>query len=503
MTGIDARDEGIQGISYVAKAVKSTMGPFGSNFVLEKGNKSTNDGYTIGVALVPTIKNEFQRRAATIAGEMVADVNQKVGDATSASWSLLDELIKESLRYLPNKDSIKAKKTPSEIRLMINKSLENVTEKLTEMVTPVTSKEELIKSALVYVEDEKIAEILGLTQWELGPEGRIIAEEVNETSCSIEKVSGIRLDNGFGAYHLVTNPEKMSMELDEVPVIMTNYSIGIEELNTLTEQVFKNLINQKRFGIVVIARAFTSDAIKKCQQSSEAGFGIFPVNAPYINQNEIMHDMESILGGRYIDKEQSSLNDIYISDVGFAKRIVARQMDAVVTGEDDEKSKERIQKRVEELEKKYTGEGSDFHKNMIRDRIAQLTSGFAILKVGALSVFDRKRLKDKCDDAVHSVRLALKGGTVPGAGIAFKEISESLPEGDILKRPIRVIYDSIVSSAPEDWVIQDWVRDPFITLKTALTHVCDFVGVYASTGGIITEENPKKKCNHEEDQENE
>lgn len=492
LTGIEARDEGIKGIAYVANAVKSTMGPFGFNFLLEKGGKSTNDGFMIGNELAPTIKNEFQRRAALSAGEVASKTNDMAGDATSASWALTIDLIKESIRHLPTKDSIKAKKTSSEIGLMIEQSKNNVVEKMIAMSLPITSKEELIKSALVSVEDEKIAELLGSTQWDLGPDGIIIAEEVNERSSSIERVSGMRLDNGFGAYHLITNLEKQSMELNDVHVLMTNYSIGVEELAVLTEQIFKTLIAQKQYGIVVIGRAFTSDAIKKCQESSQAGFGIFPVNAPYVNQSEIMHDMESVLSGRYIDKEEASLNDIYISDIGFAKKFIARQMDATVTGADDEKSKVRIEKRVSDLKKKIEGEPSDFYKKMLEARIAQLSSGFAILKVGSLSLTDRKRLKDKCDDAVSSVRLALKGGTIPGGGLAFKDISDTLEEGDILKRPIRVIYDSIMASAPDGWIIEEWVRDPLLTLKIALENACAYVSTYVRTGGIITEENPKR-----------
>ena len=494
LTNLESRNKAIKGMSYVANIVKSSIGPFGQNLLSEKGNTISNDGAFIAEQLTPTIENEFEKRGATVVQSNVAKINEKVGDGSSTAWALHDDIIREIIRYLPNEKSIKAKKTYSEVAKMLEKSKNEVIKQLEEMSKPIESKEELIKSALVSVEDESIAELLGTMQWELGPNGRIIAEEVNDTKSSIEKVSGIRLDNGFGSSHLITNPEKQSLEVDNMPILLTNYTISIDELLILKKNIFDQLIAQKKVGIILVARAFTSEVIKKCQESAQAGFVIFPINAPYTYQTEIMHDIETVVGGRYIDQEEASLEDIYISDIGFAKRLEARQFDAVVTGIDDEKAKERITKRAEEIKKKIIGEQSTFMKQFNEERLSQLTNGFAILKVGSMSLTDRARLKDKCDDAVNAVRLALKGGTVKGAGLAFKEISDKMEEADILKRPLLGVYNQIISSAPEDFVIEEWVRDPMILLKTILEDTCAFCPTFASINAIVTEEN-KPKCN--------
>jgi chaperonin GroEL len=497
LTGLQARDAALRGAEYLSNTIKSTIGPHGSNALLEKGNKITNDGYTISAELVGTIENEFERRGATILHEASAKTNDTVGDATSTASVLAYEITKEATRYLASEKSLVAKKTPSEVLKMIEEGKNEVIDKLA--VTPMNSKEELIKSAQVSVEDEKIAELLGSTQWELGPEGIIIAEEVNETECSIERVRGLRLDNGFGTSHVVTNPERQSLELSDMHVLMTNYTIDIKELMDLKKSIFDLMVSGKKLGIVIIARAFTSEAIKACMESLKTGFAIFPVNAPYVYQSEIMHDMEAVLGGRYIDNEESRLEDIHINDIGFCKRFIARQFDAVVTGVDDEKALERSKRRVETIKAKLAGEQSDFQKKFLESRIAQLTNGFALLKVGSTSVVDRKRLKDKCDDAVHSVRLALKGGTVKGGGLAFKEIADTLDDSNILKRPIQAIYNQIISSAPADYVIPEWVRDPYLTLVSALTNACATASVLSNVGSIICEENPYKcNCNKHE-----
>lgn len=493
VTGIEARDRAFAGLRYVAEAVLSTVGPYGLNFMLEKGRRITNDGYAISAELVGTLPNEFERLAAEISHEASAKTNDMVGDATSTSWGLNFNIIKESIRYLPSSKTIKAKKTPSEIARLLIKSRDNVIKKLEEAKKPVLSKEELIKSALVSCEDEEMATLLGTMQWELGPNGRIIAEEVNDSKCSIEKVDGLVLDNGFTSSGLITNPENQSLELNNLPIFLTNHVMGDKEIISLKTAIFDPLITQKKAGIILMARAFTPDAIKLCTESLKAGFSIIPVNAPYTDQREVMRDIESVVGGRYIDNEEASLEDVYISDIGFARKIVAKQFNAVIAGAEDSSAKERIEKRVEFLKKKIAGSQSDFEKRMVSERVAQLEGGFAILKVGSTSVTNRKRLKDKADDAVYSVRLALKGGTVRGAGIEFKEISDSLPEDDILKRPILCVYNQIIASAPEDFKVETWVRDPFITLKTALENAVEFAIPFITVNGIVTSKDKKEK----------
>lgn len=491
--GIPARDSALKGVKYAAEIIKSTIGPWGQNVALEKQNRITNDGYTIANELVPSIKDEFERRGAVIANEACSKTNDQAGDGTSTSWALTLSILNEAIRFLPKEGGIKAKKTPSEIREAINKSRAEVVAELEKMAEPIKSKEDLVKAALVSTEDEELAKLIGETQWDLGPDGIIMAEEVNETSCSIEKVKGIRLDNGFAGSHMINNPEKNSLELNDMPIFLTNYTIGAPELEILKPLLFVPLINQKKPGIILVARAFTPDAIKICTETLKAGFMIAPVNAPYEHQKEVMKDIEAVVGGRYIDTEEARLEDVHINDVGFVKRFTASQYDGTVTGEDNQFSAGRILNRVDELKKKFIGEKSDFYKKKLEARIAQLSSGFAILKVGSYSLANRKRLKDKADDAVNSTRWALKYGVVPGAGQAFKTISDKMDSENILKRPLTCVYDQITTTAPEGWTIPEWVKDPVFVLKTALTNACDVAAQLATINGQVVTEN-KKEC---------
>lgn len=493
--GIEARDSAIRGAEYVANGVKSTLGPFGLNGMLEKGDQISNDGYKISSELCGTIEDEIERRGAVIAHQASAKTNDEVGDATTTAWVLWQAILKEVLRFLPNEKTLSSKKTPSEIKRIIADAKNEVIEKLAAMAKPVETKDELIKSALVSVEDEEVAAMLGGMQWDLGPDGIITPQEVNELATTIEKVNGIRIDNGFGTKILVTNAEKQTIELNKVPVLLTNYTLQAKDIMTMKEGIFNPLIANKKPGLVIIARAFSPEAIQLCVQSGQNGFPVFPINAPYVDQTEIMHDMETIFGARYIDMEESRLEDIFITDIGHCERLVARQFDAIVTGIKDKNSEARVANRVEQLKAKLKGEKSDFYKKNLLTRIAQLESGFAMLNVGAKSIVERGRLFDKCEDAVQAVRLALKGGTVKGAGLAFKEISDQLDDSNILKRPLRTINDLIMASAPEGWQVEEWVRDPFLVLKAALENACDVAGTFATTNIVVATKNPHEcKC---------
>lgn len=503
VVGIKARDKVIKGADYVADMVKSTLGPFGLNALLEKGNHPTNDGYTISAELSGTLDDEFERRGALALHEASSKTNDEVGDATSTSEALTQAIVREAIKYLPSEKSITAKKKPSEILKMIEDNKKEVIATLKTMATDVASEQELINSAKVSVEDEELAKLIGEAQWKIGKDGFILAEEVNEPKSSIQVVKGIRIDNGFGTPYVVTDEKNQTLDIRDVNIILTNYTIkDAADLQLLNKNVFSELIKQKKNNVVIIARAFSSEVIRLCLESSQKGFAIFPINAPYTYQGEIMRDLAAITGATYYDMEEKALEDMRVEDVGFATKLLARRFDAIITGINDETkvlANEAVQKRVKQLQDRLDGgQLSDFEKKALQARLAQFNGGFAILKVGAETPFERKYKYDKAQDAVNSVRLALQGGTVKGGGLAFKEISESLPDGDILKKPLLCINQQIMESAPQDFVIEDWVRDPYLTLVSALKNACSVAGQLISINAVITTKDIKPKADENE-----
>lgn len=488
--GTEARTKLFRGAEFLAKAVMSSLGPNGANFVLEKGNKVTNDGVTIAREI--EMKDEIEQRGVSILREAAVRTVEEVGDGTSTAITLAYSIMKEALKYMPSDKQIIGKMTPSELIRKIEEERKEVETKLTALSNPIGSEEQMIESAIVSVEDKELGKLIGQAQWKIGKEGVVIAEETADMSCSVEYVNGIRLDNGFGTSLVMNDPEHDALDVKDTTVLLTNHTVSsLAPLKPVLQQLAKSGIR----NIVLITRAFSEQGIKDCMENIKQGFNIYPVNAPYTNQNEVMKDLAAVLGGRYINAEETELDAVQASDFGFSERLIARRYNATIAGIKDEKSKQRIENRVEELKKALSGEVSNFEKRNIETRIAQLSFGFAVVKIGATTEAKRKYLKDKADDAVHAVRAALQEGVVPGAGKAFKDISDSLPESYILKRPLLSVYEQIMFTAPKDFQIENWVKDPVKVLRIALDKACGVASTLATAAGA-TATKKDEPCSH-------
>lgn len=486
--GHEGRDKLVKGAYYIADAVKKTIGPGGQNFAIEKGNRITNDGITVARELIGTQEDEIEERGAKILLEAVTKANDEVGDGSSTATVLTQAIIKGSLPYLPGKDRIAGKLSPSQLIKKIEKERIEVVEKLKEIATPVTTMEQLVEVATISVEDDELGRMIGETQFLLGPDGVIIAEETNDKKCSIERVTGILVDNGFGTSAIVNNPEKEALEVHDVSVIYTSSTISDI---TVIKPTLEQLIKMGRKDIVVLARAFTNEAIQQCVKNMEQGINIYPLNAPYTDQAEVMKDLEAILGGRFINGDVDTLDSLQVSDVGFATHVMARRMSTIFTGL---AASEKIDKRVADLELKKAGSGSEFEKRSLDSRMAQLKNGFAMLKIGAISETERKYKKDKADDAVNAVRAAYQEGVVKGAGMAFVEIADQLPDDYILKNALRAPNLEIKYNAGDDFEVTDGVKDAVKVLRVALEKACSVAAVLATAGGAITTKRPEKGC---------
>lgn len=472
--GIKARDAYFKGADKAADAVIASIGPFGLNLATEKGKKTTNDGFLISKSIAVALKDEFERQGALMQHEICERTNNEVADATSATIALSKGIRKELLKYLPTETKFVSSKSVEQLKKDLEKERLFVTEELKKDIKTIETKEDLIKSALVSVENEELANIIGEAQWELGQEGRLIVEEVNETSCSVEKIDGILLDNGFANSLNINNVKDQSLTLEGGYILLTNYQVREDQFeeNGAIRNLIINMTQNNMNNLVIMSQAFTPNALEKIAQiTNNTPFKIYGVNAPYVNQKQLILDIESVVGGKAILQEDASLDEININSLGKFSKMKMRIMGGVIAG--TEENKEKKEKRIALLKEELEGEQSFFAKNQLEKRIAALNGKLAFLKIGAYLEQDRERLKDKADDAVVSIRNAWKGGTVKGGGLAFKEISDKLPENSILKKPLQIIHNQILSSAPEGFKIEEWVRDPFLTLDTALRNACE------------------------------
>lgn len=485
--GSKAREKIFAGAFLVTSGVKATLGPYGANALLEKGMKPTNDGVTVAREI--QAHDEIEQLGVRKIQEIASATNDEVGDGTTTAVTLADGILREADRFLPSEKKLGAK-TPSQIVQQIDKERKYVTAELEKMAERIITEQQLIDAATVSVEDKELGELIGKTQWELGPEGVILAEEVNEHHCSIERVNGILIDNGFGSSAVINNPAKQALELKDVKIIYTNHTIS--SLAPI-HAVLQSLVGSGSDEIVILSRGFTDAAITECLENAKNGVGIYPLNAPYTDQAQIMKDLSAILGGEFIDKDTTRLEDIQLSQVGHAAHVEAKRSSTIIAGKEDDHSRTRIDNRVEELKKKHSGEGSEFEKKHLNTRIAQLKNGFAILKIGAVSLPERQYKKDKADDAVNSVRSAFQEGVVPGAGQAFKAIAEGMEDDSILKKALMAPYDQIRRSAPPEWEVEDWVKDPVKVLRVALEKACSVSGMLSTVAIAIATEKEKPR----------
>lgn len=482
LSGHEARTALAKGAEKLAKMVGSTCGPFGHNFFLDKKNTITNDGVTVAREI--QLPDEVENRGAVAIREAAIKTVEEVGDGTSTAALLAYAIYAEASKYLGKQD-VAAKKTGSEITRQIETERKEITDKLIAMATPIETKEQLVSSAIVSTESTELGTLIGEAQFQVGKEGYLLAEESAERISSLEIEKGIRIDNGYGTSMVINNIEKQALELKEIPVLLTSHTIrDFRELAPRLDQLLKTGKSQ----IVIIARAWTETAINLCQQNHKNGFAIYPLNAPYYDMQERFKDLAAVTGATFYDSEDSELSDISLGGIGYAEKVVARRFDAIITGKDDDATKQRVLERLTELTAKQAGSQSDFEKKGIMERIAQLNSGFGIIKVGSPSDIERRRLFDKADDAVHAVRAAYQEGTVPGAGIAFKTIADGLDDSYLLKRPLYALYEQIMATAPKGFVIEDWVRDPVKVLRVALEKACAVASSFATAGGVITEQ---------------
>lgn len=488
-TGVEARVALSKGAKILADALSSTFGPFGYNFFLDKKNAVTNDG--VSVAREIHLLDEIENRGAAAIREASIKVVDEVGDGTSTAAMLAYAIYEAASRYLA-KDGVMGKKTSSELVKQIEIERKEITDKLQTMATPIETEEQLINSAIVATEDTELGTVIGKAQFALGKDGYLLAEETAERSSSVENIKGIRIDNGFGTSQIVNNQEKWTLEVEDTRILLTSYTIKTIPDWQRILKVYEALVKNNEARLVVIARAWTDETINFALQNINKGAFIYPLNAPYQDMQERYKDLAAITGATFYDSEASDLSDITIQGLGYAKKVIARRFDAIITGQDNLTTDERVKTRVGELAMAQSGSQSEFEKKNLSERMAQLTNGFGIIKVGSPSDMERRRLFDKAEDAVHAVRAAYQEGTVKGAGLAFKEISESLPDTYLLKRPLLVLWEQINTTAPKDFVVEDWVRDPVKVLRVALERACAVAASFATAGGVITETFPKQ-----------
>lgn len=499
--GDKAREEVFAGVDLVADAVKTTLGPYGRNFASAvRGGpiEISNDGVTLAKYIVGSGANEFQDIGISAVVEAATKTNDIAGDGTSSAVVLTQAI----LRIFKGEEGIvKTKHNPLALMRLLNNEAKVVVGMLDNMAEKVDTREKLIEVARVSAEDQTLAELIGGAQWDVTEFGTVLAEEHNDATDVVEFINGIKFDNGFGTSRMVNNQEKQQLELKDVHVIMTSHVFNTAKMIMDLNPLFEELSRLGTNGVVLIGRGFDDTAIAMCMknmvafQEGKGGLMLYPVNAPYTDHEEVMQDMAAALGGKYVDANARKVQNIVIGDVGMASKFIARRFEAVVAGKpkgSDDAIDAAVQKRVDEIKEKLTGQITPFEKRGFESRLAQLTTGTAVVKVGAETEQERKYKKAKVDDAVNAVKAAIQEGVVPGAGQALKMAAKLLPEGSHLIDALQAPFDQIQALSPAGaFAIESWVKDPLKVVRVGFQKAVSIAGSLGTMEVAVTHEREK------------
>lgn len=411
--GEDVKKRIKRGVDTVANAVKITLGPGGRNVLLDKGYGGptiTNDGVSIAKEI--TLKDKFENMGAEIVKEVANKTNELAGDGTTTATILTQALFTEGLKHTTMGVNAMG------VRVGMERACDDVVKALQEMAVKISTTEEIKQVATISAESEEIGSKIAETIEKVGKDGVVTVEESQSFGIETEFTEGMEFDRGYVSPYMVTNPERMEAEYKNAHILITDKKISsAKQILPLLEKVAQT----GRKELVIIAddidgEALTTFVINKLR----GGFSALAIKAPGYGdrKKEILQDLAIMTGGQVITEDLGFLlENTELSQLGKADRVVATKDKTVVVG--GEGTKEAIAARVDALRAQLAQTESKFDKEKVEERIAKLSGGVAVLKVGAATETEMKYLKLKIEDAVNATKAAIEEGIVPGGGTSL------------------------------------------------------------------------------------
>ena len=418
--GEDARKAIHEGLAKSARAVKVTLGPRGRNVVLEKGYggpRITNDGVSIAKEI--SFKDKFENMGAEIVKEVASKSNDSAGDGTTTSVVLLEAMVNEGLASLTRGANAMG------IRSGMEQARDAAVKELAKMARPVEGKDDVRQVATISAESEELGTIIAETVEKVGKNGVVTVEESQGMDLSYEVVEGMQFDKGYVSAYMVTNPERMEAEMKDAPILLTDKKItSVQEILPLLEKVAQT----GRKDLVIIADDIEGEALTTFVVNKLRGtFNVLAVKAPGYGdkKKEMLADIAAVVGGEVISSDMGhSFEKAEISMLGKASRVVAAKDHTTIVGGKGKKSD--IEARVSQLQALAAQVTSKFDKEKLEERVAKLSGGVAVIRVGAATETEMKYLKDKIDDAVKATKASIEEGIVAGGGTALAKVSRTL-----------------------------------------------------------------------------
>ena len=442
------------GVDKLANAVKVTLGPKGRNVVLDKSYGApviTKDGVTVAKDI--ELEDKFENIGAEIIKEAASKTNDVAGDGTTTATILAQAMISEGMKMVASGAN------PIDIRNGIEHKVSEITARLKQMSKQISTKEEIAQVASISANDKEIGGIIAEAMEVVGKDGVITVEEGQHFGVEKEVVEGMQFDKGYVTPYMITNAEKMQAEYDEPHILITDKKIStIEDILPLLEK----LTQSGRKELVIIADDIDGQALATLIVNKLRGtLNTLAIKAPGFGDRRkaMLEDIAAITGGKVISEEVGlKLEKADISDLGQARKVIAtKDNTTIVDGKGD---KTVIAQRIATIRKEIELSDSDFDKEKLQERLAKLSGGVAVIKVGAATETEMKEKKDRIEDALHATKAAVEEGVVLGGGVAlavagdaFKELTDKKSESigaQIVSNAILEPIKQIVENAGKD-----------------------------------------------------
>ncbi len=511
----DARASMLRGVDILANTVKVTLGPKGRNVVLEKAFGSpliTNDGVTIAKEI--ELEDHFENMGAKLVAEVASKTNDIAGDGTTTATVLTQAIVREGLK------NVTAGANPVGIRRGIELATRAAVEELHKISRPVESKEAIAQVAAISSGSQEVGSLIAEAMEKVGNDGVITIEESKGIETELDVVEGMQFDRGYLSQYMVTDNDKMVAHLDNPFILITDKKVSnIQEIIPLLEQI----VQQGR-ALLIIADDVDGEALPTLVLNKLRGtFNVVAVKAPGFGDRRkaMLEDIAVLTGAQVITEDLGlELKDATLAQLGTAgKVVVSKDNTTIVEGAG---SKELIANRVALIRSQAQDTTSDFDREKLQERLAKLSGGVAVIKVGAATETELKEKKLRIEDALNATRAAVEEGIVSGGGTALVNVQKTVDalelEGDeatgakivsrSLEEPLRQIVTnaglegSVIvahlkaqelgigyNAASDEWVnmIEAGIVDPTKVTRSALQNAASVSALLLTTEAVVAD----------------
>ena len=463
--GVEARKALEAGVNKLADTVRVTLGPKGRNVVLDKSFGTpliTNDGVTIAKEI--ELEDAFENMGAQLVKEVATKTNDVAGDGTTTATVLAQAMINEGMKNLA------AGANPIVLRKGMKKATDAAVEAIAKMSEPIKGKEQIARVAAISASDDEVGSLVADAMEKVTNEGVITIEESKTMKTELDLVEGMQFDRGYVSAYMCTDMEKMEANLDDPYILITDKKISnIQDILPVLEELVKS--GQK---LLIIAEDVEGEALTTLIVNKLRGtFNVVAVKAPGYGdrRKDMLKDIAVLTGGTVISEELGlDLKDATLASLGRAKSVKVQKENTVIV--DGQGAKADIEKRVAQIKAQLSETTSDFDKEKLQERLAKLSGGVAVIRVGAATETEMKEAKLRMEDALNATRAAVEEGIIAGGGSAYihasKEVEKLVAtlEGDertgakiILKALEAPLFRIVENAGLEGSVVVNKVRE--------------------------------------------